>query len=97
MGKTSVAAFMATCPDIDTIKIKGRGQKSLDSFIDWLGKTFPQIVNVKVVDTLEDVVRGADIVTYCNSGEAGDMSTYPIIKREWVKKGAFISMPVLVK
>ena len=93
MGKTSVAAFMATCPDIDTIKIKGRGQKSLDSFIDWLGKTFPQIVNVKVVDTLEDVVRGADIVTYCNSGEAGDMSTYPIIKREWVKKGAFISMP----
>lgn len=93
MGKTSVAAFMAVCPDIDTIKIKGRGQKSLNDFTDWLGKTFPQITNVKVVDSLEDVVKDADIVTYCNSGETGDVSTYPEIKREWVKPGAFISMP----
>ncbi|MCW8994629.1 MAG: tyramine oxidase subunit B [Psychromonas sp.] len=93
MGKTSVAAFMAVCPDIDTIKIKGRGEKSLNDFIDWLSKTFPQITNVKVVDSLEDVVKDADIVTYCNSGETGDISSYPEIKREWVKAGAFISMP----
>ena len=93
MGKTSVAAFMAVCPDIDTIKIKGRGQKSLNDFTDWLSKTFPQITNVQVVDSLEDVVKDADIVTYCNSGETGDISTYPEIKREWVKAGAFISMP----
>jgi len=93
MGKTSVAAFMAVCPDIDTIKIKGRGEKSLNAFTDWLSKTFPQITNVSVVDTLEDVVKDADIVTYCNSGETGDISSYPEIKREWVKAGAFISMP----
>lgn len=93
MGKTSLAAFMAACPDIDTLKVKGRGQKSLDSFLTWVNQTFPQITNVHVVDSLEDVVRGADIVTYCNSGETGDVSTYPIIKREWVKPGAYISMP----
>ncbi|MEG3753492.1 tyramine oxidase subunit B [Psychromonas arctica] len=93
MGKTSVAAFMAVCPDIDTLKIKGRGQKSLNDFIEWVGKTFPQITNVSVVDTLEDVVRDSDIVTYCNSGETGDVSTYPEVKREWVKPGAFLSMP----
>lgn len=29
MGKTTVAAFMAACPQVDTIKIKGRGQKAL--------------------------------------------------------------------
>jgi len=93
MGKTSVAAFMAVCPDIDTLKIKGRGQKSLNDFIEWVSKTFPQITNVSVVDTLEDVVRDSDIVTYCNSGETGDVSTYPEIKCEWVKPGAFLSMP----
>ncbi|MFT6928251.1 MAG: ornithine cyclodeaminase/alanine dehydrogenase-like protein (mu-crystallin family) [Psychromonas sp.] len=93
MGKTSVAAFMAVCPDIDTIKIKGRGEKSLNDFTNWLSKTFPQITNVKVVNSLEEVVKDADIVTYCNSGETGDISSYPEIKREWVKAGAFISMP----
>lgn len=93
MGKTSVAAFMAACPDIDTIKIKGRGKKSLDSFLSWLSATFPQITNVRVVDTIEEVVRDADIVTYCNSGETGDPSLYPEVKREWVKPGAFLAMP----
>ncbi|EKZ9178930.1 ornithine cyclodeaminase [Vibrio vulnificus] len=93
MGKTSVAAFMAACPDIDTIKIKGRGKKSLDSFLTWVSATFPQITNVEVVESVEDVVFGSDIVTYCNSGETGDPSLYPEVKREWVKPGAFLAMP----
>lgn len=93
MGKTTVAAFMAVCPELDTIKIKGRGQKSLDDFITWLHATYPQIVNVQIVDTLEEVVRDSDLVTYCSSGEVGDPSMYPIVKREWVKPGAFLAMP----
>ncbi|ELV8575429.1 tyramine oxidase subunit B [Vibrio vulnificus] len=93
MGKTSVAAFMAACPNIDTIKIKGRGKKSLDSFLTWVSATFPQITNVEVVESVEEVVRGSDIVTYCNSGETGDPSLYPEVKREWVKPGAFLAMP----
>ncbi|SBS29300.1 Alanine dehydrogenase [Marinomonas spartinae] len=93
MGKTTVSAFMAACHHIDTIKIKGRGQKSLDDFIGWVKETFPQISNIQVVDTIEDVVRGSDLVTYCNSGETGDPTTYPMVKREWVKPGAFLAMP----
>ncbi|HED1713923.1 TPA: tyramine oxidase subunit B [Klebsiella variicola] len=95
MGKTVVAAFIAVCPLIDTIKVKGRGQKSLDSFISWLTVTYPQITTIEIVDTLEEVVRGADIVTYCSSGEVGDPATYPIVKHEWVKPGAFLAMPTL--
>ena len=34
MNKTSLRGFMAVCPGIDTIKIKGRGQASIDSYID---------------------------------------------------------------
>ncbi|WP_137169940.1 tyramine oxidase subunit B [Marinomonas sp. FW-1] len=93
MGKTTVAAFIAACPQVDTIKVKGRGQKNLDSFIDWVKETFPQVTTIDVVDSVEAVVRGSDLVTYCNSGEVGDPSTYPIVKREWVKPGAFLAMP----
>lgn len=93
MGKTSVASFMAARPGIDTIKIKGRGQKSLDSFLSWLKAEYPQITNIQVVATNEEVVRDSDIVTYCNSGEVGDPSLYPMVKREWVKPGAFLAMP----
>ena len=93
MGKTTLAAFIAVCPQIDTLKIKGRGEKSLNDFIAWVKQTYPQVTTIKVVDTLEDVVRDADLVTYCSSGETGDPSNYPIVKREWVKPGCFMAMP----
>ncbi|MEI8598420.1 hypothetical protein P4S64_14965 [Vibrio sp. M60_M31a] len=54
---------------------------------------YPQITNVQIVDTVEEAVRDSDLVTYCNSGETGDPSTYPEVKREWVKPGAFLAMP----
>lgn len=95
MGKTTVAAFIAVCPQIDTIKVKGRGQLSLDNFLTWVQDTYPQIKQVEIVDSLEEVVRGSDIVTYCSSGEVGDPATYPIVRREWVKAGAFLAMPAL--
>ncbi len=95
MAKTSFSAFMAARPGIDTVKVKGRGEKSLKSFLDWIAATYPQVTNVTVVDDIEAVVRGSDIVTYCNSGEVGDASTYPLVRREWLKPGAFLSMPAL--
>lgn len=93
MGKTTIASFMAACPELDTIKIKGRGKDSLDRFLSWVKEEFPQLVNIEIVDSVEEVVRGSDLVTYCNSGEVGDPSTYPMVKREWVKSGAFLAMP----
>ncbi|QLF93408.1 ornithine cyclodeaminase [Pseudomonas sp. ABC1] len=95
MGRTSVAAFIAACPGIDTIKVKGRGRKSLDEFKSWVNEHYPQVTRIIEVDSLEAVVRDSDIVTYCNSGEVGDPSSYPIVRREWVKPGAFLAMPAL--
>ncbi len=95
MAKTSFAAFMAARPGIDTVKVKGRGEKSLKSFLDWIAATYPQVTTVTVADDVASVVRGSDIVTYCNSGEVGDAATYPLIRREWVKPGAFLSMPAV--
>ncbi len=93
MAKTSLSAFVAVCPQINAVKVKGRGQKNLDSFLTWLAETFPQITRVEVVDTIEAVVRDCDIVTFCTSGATGDPTTYPLVKREWVRPGTFLSMP----
>jgi len=93
MGKTTVAAFIAACPKVDTIKVRGRGQKNIDTFIAWVKETFPQITTIQTVDSIEAVVRDSDLVTFCNSGQVGDPATYPIVKREWVKPGAFLAMP----
>ncbi len=95
MAKTTLAAFMVACPKIDTLKVKGRGEKSLQTFLAWVAETYPQITSVTVVDSIEEVVRGSDLFSYCNSGETGDPSTYPIVKREWVKPGAFMAMPAV--
>lgn len=92
MARTSLAAFMAVCPAIDTVKIKGRGQKNLDAFRAWVAEAFPQLA-VQVVDSDEEAVRGSDIATFCASVATGDPSLYPLIKRDWVKPGAFLSMP----
>ncbi|MBV1790715.1 ornithine cyclodeaminase [Marinobacterium sp. D7] len=93
MGKTTVASFIAACPEIDTIKVKGRGQKSLDNFIAWVKESYPQITTLQVVDTVEELVRDSDLISYCNSGEVGDPTTYPMVKREWLKPGAYLAMP----
>lgn len=95
MAKTTLLALVAACPQIDTVKIKGRGKASLDSFQSWLVETLPQITTVDVVDTVEAVVRDCDIVSFCSSGAAGDISSYPRVEREWVKPGTFLAMPSL--
>lgn len=93
MARTSLSAFMATCPQIDTLKVKGRGAKSLDAFTDWVEETFPQITTIERVATDEEVVRGCDIVSFCQASETGNVDLYPKIEREWVSPGTFFAMP----
>ncbi|KAA8732361.1 ornithine cyclodeaminase [Acinetobacter qingfengensis] len=93
MGKTSISAFVAVCPKINTIKIKGRSAASIQEFINWLKENHPQIKSIQVVDSIEEVVRDSDIITYCNSGETGNPDLYPLVKHEWIKPGAYLAMP----
>lgn len=93
MARTSLEAFMATCPNIDTVKIKGRGQANLEAFCSWVAEKFPQISTVRIVESDEEAVRDSDIATFCASVATGDPSIYPLVRREWVRPGTFLSMP----
>ena len=89
MGKTSLAAIMATCPDIDTLKVKGRGKASLDKFIAYVKDEYPSLKKVEAVDSIEELIRDTDVVSFANSGGT-DPSKYPFVKKEWIKPGAVL-------
>ena len=93
MGRTSLSAFVAACPEIDTVKVKGRGAKNRDIFVDWVRETYPQIKEISCVETDEELVRGCDVVGFCSSASVGDPSTYPRVYREWLDPGTFVAMP----
>ena len=92
MGKTSLAAFLSVCPEIDTVKIKGRGQKSIDSFVEYVKTDFPQIKNIVVCETMEDAIRDSDIISATTS-VGNKESMFPYIDEKWIKEGALICMP----
>lgn len=96
MGKTSLAAFLSVCPEIDTVKIKGRGQKSIDSFVEYVKTDFPQIKNIVVCETMEDAIRDSDIISATTS-VGNKESMFPYIDEKWIKEGALICMPSAVR
>lgn len=97
MGKTSLAAFATVCPKLHILSIKGRGKKSMDSFIDFVHREYPQFDEIQVCETEEEAVRGADIISFTTVAQNSDnpdvVYTYPYVKGDWVKPGAFISTP----
>ena len=92
MGKTSLAAFLSVCPYIDTVKIKGRGKASIDSFVEFIKKEYPQIKTIAVCETMEEAIRDSDIIstTTCVGNKEKD---FPYIDAAWIKKGALVCMP----
>lgn len=92
MGKTSLAAFMSVCPDLRTVKIKGRGKASIDSFIEFVNTEFPQIEEIIVCNTMEEAIRDSDIISTTTS-VGNKEKDFPYIDEAWIKKGALICMP----
>ena len=92
MGKTSLAAFVSVCPNLDTVKIKGRSQRSLDAFTKFIREELPQIKNIEICDSVEAAVKDSDIISFTTTVR-DDVSSFPYISGNWIKKGALISMP----
>ena len=92
MGKTSLAAFVSVCPNLDTVKIKGRSQQSLDAFTRFIREELPQIKNIEICDSVEEAVKDSDIISFTTTVR-DDVSSFPYINGDWIKKGALVSMP----
>lgn len=93
MCMTMLSSTLAVRPDIEKVKIKGRSQRSIDSFIAYAKENHPTIRDIEVVDTIEDAVRDADIVHIGTSSPTGDINDYPYVKESWIKPGAVLCCP----
>lgn len=90
----TVGCFGQLRPTLDTLKIKGRGQASIDRFIAYVKAHYPQFKNIIVCDTLEECVRDSDIVNFATSTNMkGIISEYPFVEEDWIKPGALITVP----
>lgn len=97
MSKTAFDATMAVRSAIETVKIKGRSRKSIDSFIGYISGKYPQIKDIRIVETEEEAVRDADIVSIATSSPTGDSSAYPFIEEGWIKPGAILCCPAAAR
>lgn len=89
MSRTALVAMMSARPTIDTVKIKGRGKASLQKYIDFVHENYPQ-VRAQAVETIEEAVRGADIIYSATTSPTGDLAEYPYISEDWIRPGAMI-------
>ncbi|MHB8063606.1 MAG: tyramine oxidase subunit B, partial [Ruminiclostridium sp.] len=93
MSKTAFDAAVAVRAGIETVKIKGRSQKSVDGFIQYVKEKYPHIKDIQIVETEEAAVKDADIVSIATSSPTGDPSLYPYINEAWIKPGAVLCCP----
>lgn len=92
MGRTCLLAFLSVCPKITTVKVKGRGQRSLHAFEEFVKKECPQIQQVIVCDSMEETVKDSDIICVTSTAPVKEID-FPYIAEDWVKKGALICLP----
>lgn len=92
MGRTCLLAFLSVCPKITTVKVKGRGQRSLHAFEEFVKKGCPQIQQVIVCDSMEEAVKDSDIICVTSTAPVKEID-FPYIAEDWVKKGALICLP----
>ena len=89
MSRTALHAAVTVRPSLTTVKVKGRGKASMGKYYSWVKETFPQLTVIPV-ETIEEAVKDADIVSVSTSSPTGDPSLYPFIEEDWIKPGAVI-------
>lgn len=97
MSRTIFSAALSQRPSIKQLKIKGRSEGSTQRAADWFLENFPQLEEVKVVDSEREAIEGSDIVIGGTSTSPDGPKGFPYFKREWIKPGALILCPAAAR
>lgn len=89
MGRTGLESYLAVLPELDTLRIVGRGRANAEKFAAWASSKFPQLRSVTICDSVQEGVRGADVI-HVGASTPPDVATYPYLASEWLKPGAFV-------
>ena len=92
MNKSALHAMTVARPTLDTIRINGRRRSTSESFAAYVRENYPQFTTIEIAETVEAAVRDSDIVSEAVTGLVGS-ENYPYIDGDWIKPGAFLSLP----
>ncbi|WP_240773617.1 tyramine oxidase subunit B [Plantibacter sp. M259] len=92
MNKSALHAMTTARPSLDTISIHGRRRSTSEAFADYVREHYPQFTTIEIAETVEAAVRDSDIVSEAVTGLVGS-ENYPFIDGDWIKPGAFLSLP----
>lgn len=89
MGRTSLMAIMAKVPSIEVLKIRGSSAASRTAWElkQYAQEQYPQLKEIIVCETLEESIRGADIISEAVSVPWGK---WPRLMPEWIQPGCLI-------
>lgn len=90
INRVAIQTFAALRPTLNTLKIRGRGGASIERCIAFVREHCPQFETIEVCDSLEECVRGSDILSFATSTPTGGQAGYPYFEPEWVKPGALL-------
>ena len=89
IAKYTLDAIIETQPMIKTLRVKGRGQQSLQHFLDYAHRKYPWLEAIVVCDTIKEACKDADVICFCTSN-AAKYEDNPRIEAAWVKNGALV-------
>jgi len=92
MNKSALHAMTSARPTLDTIRINGRRRSTSEAFAAYVRENYPQFTTIEIAETVEGAVRDCDIVSEAVTGLVGS-ENYPYIDGDWIKPGAFLSLP----
>ena len=97
MSRTILGSAMSQRPSIKKVKVKGRSQASTQKAVDWIKNEFPQLEEVRIVETEEEAIRDSDILIAGTSTASDGPSGFPYFKKEYLKPGALLLMPAAAR
>ena len=84
-AKMHLLGMKAVRPNLKVCRVAAKYEHEEEGFIRALQPIFPEMEFVACHTVLEDAIRDSDIIVTATSAQA------PLLKPEWVKKGAFYS------
>jgi len=88
ISRSCLPAILIGCPTIDTVKIYDVFPAAAEEMKKIIEERYPQVKEVIIVPSIEECVKGSDIVNLAASGKVD-----PHIEESWIKPGAYISVP----
>jgi len=89
MARYAMRSFMEHQHRIEHVRIKGRGNASIEHFIAFCKKTYPQIKDYVICSDISEACKDADIVYY-GTTNAAQYEDNPRVEHAWLKPGCLV-------